>query len=478
MSFHLYTSNRLELLADKLAEVVSHPLPSPLMAETVVVQSPGMQQWISLQLARRLGIWANCRYPFPNTIINELFSAVIADIPDYDPFARELMTWRIMGMLPDCLDKPGFESIKNYLGDERGFLKTWQIARQIANIFDQYTVFRPDMICRWEAGDDDGWQAELWRLLSRGLPSVHRPALRKAFFEALRNTAHGTVAKLPPRISVFGISALPHFHTEIFAAISELTDVNLFLMNPSQEYWAEIRSEYEMDRTLRREASAAVSADELHFEKGNSLLASMGRLGRDFLGMIIDYNPDVYACFAAPENDSLLHAIQSDILAMVDRGAAHEEAAPRTAVAEDALRSDASLRIHSCHSPMREVEVLYDILLDLFNHDPDLEPRDILVMTPDIDTYAPFIRAIFESPSDESRRIPFSIADRHVQRESKTVGTFLALLDLMKGRFGAGRVLAVLECEDVLRRFNLQPQDMYLIHTWVRETRICWGIDG
>ena len=478
MSFNLYTSNRLEILADKLAEAVAKPLHSPLTPEIIIVQSFGMQQWISLELAKRFGIWTNCRYPFPNTYLQEIFDLLIPDKPDAFIFDREVMTWRIMQLLPQCIDSPGFEPLKTYLEDDAGYFRTWQLSRQIANLFDQYCIYRPKMILRWEAGNGSGWQSELWRRLTRSQPSGHKAAIRRDFFRALQDSRHECIAKIPQRISVFGISTLPPFHLEVFAALAEHCEVNLFLMNPSQEYWAEIKSEYEITRALRREGRPYPAADDLHLETGNSLLASMGKLGRDFLGIILDYNPEIYTFFEEPTGNSLLHAIQSDILNMVDRGAVHEERAQQLQRTEEEMRADNSVSIHSCHSPMREVEVLYDFLLDVFNQDPALQPRDILVMTPDIETYAPFVRAVFDAPGEEAQRIPYAIADQTIRRQSTLVKTYCAMLELGKSRFSVSRVLDILACPAVQRCFNMTPPDLDLIHGWIRETRVCWGKDA
>ncbi len=253
MSFNLYTSNRLEILADKLAEVVAQPLSSPLAAETIIVQSFGMQQWIAFELARRFGIWTNCRYPFPNTFLQELFDIFVPDALDSAAFERDVMAWRIMRQLPQCIMNPGFEPLKTYLEEDRGYFRTWQLSRQIANLFDQYCIYRPNMILRWEAGNGSGWQAELWRLLTRGQPASHKAAMQRRFFSALRDAGTERILKLPQRIAVFGISTLPLFHMQVLAALSEHCEVNLFLMNPSQEYWAEIKSKYEITRMLRKE---------------------------------------------------------------------------------------------------------------------------------------------------------------------------------------------------------------------------------
>jgi exodeoxyribonuclease V gamma subunit len=466
----LFTSNRLEILAEALAEVLKAPLSSPLDTETILVQSKGMERWVSTELARRHGICANYRFPFPNTFVYEVFRKVLEDVPERSPFDPKTMTWKIMKRLPSFITKPGFESLRDYLRDTGGDLKRFQLCERIAHTFDQYLLFRPEMILRWGKNKEDHWQAQLWRALAEGNERSHRPALAKAFLKALE-TSSTNIKDLPERVSVFGISALPRFHMEVLAGISRFTPVNLFLMNPCKEYWGDIVSDWEMKRTIDREGAGDSSAEALHLQRGNSLLASMGRLGRDFFDVINEFDCEEVLSFEEPGAGSLLCCLQSDILNLQDRSLQRQN---KTPVSDD----DVSVQIHSCHSPMREIEVLHDRLLDMFEKDPTLLPKDVLVMTPDIETYAPYIQAVFDVQADDARRFPYTIADRSVRKESETVDTFLAVLGLFGGRFGVSQVLSILESPAVQRRFGLLEEDLELIRGWVTATRIRWGKDG
>lgn len=464
----LYTSNRLEALAGKLEEILRVPPASPTAPEIILVQSRGMERWLSLELARRLGICANVRFPFPNHFIEGVFRGVLPDMPGSEAFDPEVLAWRVMGLLPRCLGEEGFEPLKAYLADDgRGF-KRYQLSRIIARLFDQYLVYRPDMMLGWESGRERHWQAALWRMLAAESPGSHRAARWKEALARLQRPA-AEESTLPGRISVFGISALPPFHLRILDAVARSIDVNLFVMNPCREYWYLIYSDREMRRLVDR--LGAASPDEaLHLERGNSLLASMGALGRDFLRMVYDTGCEEADVSEEPAGDSLLARIQSDILNLRDRGADGE----KTAVAA----GDDSIQIHACHSPMREVEVLQDRILDLLDRDPSLTPADILVMTPEIETYAPFIEAAFSLPRDDRRRIPFSVADRGMRSQSVLADTFLRLLDLDGSRMGATEVASFLETDALRRRFGLGADDLALIHRWIRDTGIRWGVDG
>ncbi|RJR42707.1 MAG: exodeoxyribonuclease V subunit gamma [Desulfobacteraceae bacterium] len=439
----LYTSNRVERLVDELAKVVQTPLSSPLVPEVIVVQSRGMERYLSMQLAQRLGIWANCRFPFPNALLEELFERVLPSAGEDAPFVPDILSWRIMEALPSLIREPGFESIRLYLEGEDECLKSLQLSSAIADIFDQYLLFRPEMILRWERGEENHWQALLWKELSRGSGTLHRAAQARSFLKRLQtHPPERTV--LPERISVFGISALPRFHMEILAAISGFTEVNLFLMNPCKEYWGDIRSDTP------------------------GLLASLGRLGRDFMDLVIELGWEDRSLFDDPGEDTLLHSVQSDILNLREENQEKKPVSPE----------DRSVQFHACHSPMREVEVLRDQILSMLESDRGLKPGDILVMTPDIRAYAPYIQAVFDIPSSDPSFVPYSIADRSAREESSVIEPFLSILDLSGSRFGASRVLGILECRSICRKFGLEERHLERIRRWVTETRIRWGIDG
>ncbi len=454
---HIHTSNRLEHLSLALAEVIKHPLSNPFAQETVVVQSRGMERWISMELARHLGVWANGSFPFPNLMLWRLFTR----FSETSKFEPTVMLWSLMDILPKYLSQPEFAEVKAYLDADTHHIKQFQLAWRIADIFDQYLVYRPEWIAAWEdyaqpvkliKNSQAVWQAILWRELVARHGNKHRAKLREHFFESLKHSEN--IYRLPQRFSVFGIPALPPFHLEVFEKVAHLIDVHIFLLNPCQEYWGDIVS----DRDI---AHKSIEEQE-HLQKGQTLLASMGKMGRDFIDMLIDYPHELYEYFEEPSKKTLLRCIQSDILHLRDT---------------TKYPLDNSIQIHVCHSPMRQVEVLHDQLLALFEEDPSLLPKDVVVMMPDIETYAPFIEAVFNTIPDESQKIPFSIADRSLRAESTLVDAFFAILELGQSRFSVTQVLTVLETETVQQRFDFVASDLELIRHWIKQTEIRWGID-
>ncbi|MCI0419224.1 MAG: exodeoxyribonuclease V subunit gamma, partial [Acidobacteria bacterium] len=473
--FNIYLSNRSEILVDALAHAVSSPPLPALEREIIVVQSKGMERWLVQQLSDRFGIWANSEFPFPNSVIQELFGALLGEIPPENPFSPDLLAWRIQRLLPGCLGLPGFESLKNYLADGKQGLKLAQLCYRVADAFDQYTLYRPEIILGWEQGIESHWQAQLWRKLVGEAGSSHRAAIRQRFFEKLRRTTPDA-STLPARISIFGISALPAFHLDVFSAIARFLDVHLFLMNPSAEFWAEIVSEKEQSKWQqrrqreKRQMRLAFPANP-YFETGHPLLASLGRQGRDFFGILLDRGEgQEWTHYEDPGEETLLACLQSDILNLRHRG--------KDGFHKAIAAADTSLQIHSSHGPMREMEVLYDQLLALFDEKPGLLPHDILVMTPDIEAYAPYISAVFGGERQERNHIPFSVSDRSARNDSPVVRAFFKLLDLAGSRLAAPAVMDLLDIALVRQRFGIRPEDREQLQHWVEGTRICWGVDG
>lgn len=465
MPLKIYTSNRMERLVDDLESVVRAPRPAPstpFTKEIIVVQSKGMQRWLSMELARRIGVWANCEFPFPNKIVEDLFSALLPDCPAESPaFRPDVMTWSLMGLLHDSSGRPGFEEISGYLSDDRDGLKRMQLARRIADTFDRYTMYRPELLLAWESGEEGGWQALLWRALTAGKTQRHRARLLAQFRDGAGTPPPGEQA----RISLIGIPTLPPFHLEVLARVAQHCEVNLFLLNPCREYWGQIVSERELARLDQRGQGQGA-----WYETGNPLLASWGKLGREFFESIIGDcgDPERAENFADIPDDSLLQAVQGDILNL------RENLNGRREVAGD----DLSILVHACHSPMREVELLYDTLLSLFDAGSPLSPRDVLVMTPDIERFAPYISAVFDTPEGAGVRIPYSIADRSLMNEGESARALLAILRLCGGRYGVSTVLDILESPPVARRFAMTGDDLETVRDWLDAANIRWGIDA
>ncbi|MEC9313807.1 MAG: exodeoxyribonuclease V subunit gamma, partial [Pseudomonadota bacterium] len=236
-------SNNMGFLADHLAEQQRVTPLGPFDAETILVQSNELSRWLSLFLANRQGIAANLQFPFPSAYIWDLFRELWPEIPLQSPYAKSSLAWRIYALLPRCVEAPGFELVAAYLGDNQDELKRYQLAERIADTFDQYLMYRPDWVQRWEQGETDNWQSQLWYWLTEhDNEPKHRAYLLQKMHEQLRNS-DSPPPGLPPRISIFGISALPPVYLQTFELLAKFIDITLYYLSPSEHYWGDLRDQ-------------------------------------------------------------------------------------------------------------------------------------------------------------------------------------------------------------------------------------------
>ncbi len=467
----LYHAPDLETLGALATRLLAQPQRDPFAPARVVVPSQGIGRWLTLQLAREQGIAMQLEVQLPAAFVWDLSRLVLGQLPEQSAFTPATLGWRLYDWLCEPANLDRAPRLARYLdgGDERRRLS---LATKIADVFDQYLLYRDDWLAAWEhgalcdLGADEPWQALLWReLTADGHP--HRARLLDELLQRLHGSA--PIADLPERLLVFGISALPPHHLRVLEALARHTEVVVFALNPCREAWGEIRD----IRELAREPE--LSPDEWYLDIGHPLLASLGKQGRDFFDSLFaltaaegGVETGLYAEDAELRDDSLLHALQNDILRLRTR-AADERLALRA--------DDRSLELHIAHSPLREVEILHDQLLARFAADPSLTPDQVVVLTPDIERYAPYIDAVF-SPRTATPRIPFSLADRSLRAELPLIEAFLDLLALPESRFAAEDILAWLEQPAIARRAGIEAEDLPLLRDWLREAGVRWGRDA
>ncbi|WP_261372437.1 exodeoxyribonuclease V subunit gamma [Yersinia aldovae] len=446
-------------------------------------------------------------FPLPATFIWDMFTRVLPGIPKESAFSKDAMTWKLMWLLPDLLENPVFSSMKRYLSDDDDKRKIHQLAARVADLFDQYLVYRPEWLDSWERGqlidnldEAQQWQALLWVELTRYTrqleqPEWHRANLYQRFIRTLHESDVCPVG-LPKRVFICGISALPPVYLQALQALGKHIDIHLMFTNPCRYFWGDIQDYAflaKLQSRKRRHYRESIElnlfrnpeqAEQLFNADGeqdltNPLLASWGRLGRDHMFLLsqVDDIQEVHA-FVDIEPDNLLQGIQHDILELEDHAVIGTS--PETLAHSGGKRllalSDRSLSLHVCHSPQREVEVLQDSLLGLLAANPELTPRDIIVMVADIDSYTPYIQATFGNASGE-RYLPFAISDRKASQAHPALQAFITLLDLPQSRFTSEHVLALLDVPALANKFGIAEDDLRRLRHWVGESGIRWGLD-
>jgi len=543
--FLIFHGNRVENLRQLAVTWLGRePLP-PLVPECFLVQGNAMAQWLRLALAAGAneggyGVAAALEFSLPSTFLWRCYRAVLGAkaVPERSPFDLPLLRWRLLRLLGSLPQDPVYEPLRRFLAEEtqaeehapceglrrqvraeRAMRKRDQLAGRIAELFDQYQVYRADWLQDWGAGRDvlrdahgtespleegQRWQAALWRLLcadvARTDPGAERTArssVHSAFLEAVGTWQGPPPPGLPRRLVVFGISSLPQQWVEALAALGRWIPVLLFVHNPCRYHWADVVDGRELlrqqekwrRRRRRREGQPDfIPEAELH-RHGHPLLAAWGKQGRDFIALLDEFDEEAvrqrYAgkvegnggrldWFEAPEaTNTLLQQLQEDILEL------RPLAETRERWPGVDLDHDRSLVFHVAHGPQREVEVLHDQLRAAFDEDPTLRPDEVIVMVPDIEVYAPHIEAVFGAIEPEDpRHIPFSLADQGLRARDPLLQGLELLLDLPQGRARVGEVLDLLDVPALRRRFGIDDEALPRLRSWVEGAQIRWGLNG
>ena len=501
----------LLLLLNKISQL------SPLGVfnqEVIVVQNAGMQHWLNLAIAQERGISMNMRYALPAQFLWKLIRSLASDekVPEQSPYSREVLCWRIHALLAldSVIEDADFSQATHYWRGEsttdeednntvneckHAQLKRYQLATQLADLYEQYLIFRPQWLDNWEKGNfelngleklsasEHKWQGKLWQLLIEQLS--YNPV------ELMRDAIANIQEKkdlVPPRISFFGLNTMAPMWLDFINALSEHVEVHFFHLNPCFSYWGDVVTEkYALNKLSQW--SEGVLADELDVQSfvGNPLLANLGQQGREFISMLQDYSTIDVELFeqarsaqAISDNNevtSVLHQLQNDILELSDARIPtdDETTEPKNAQYDD------SIVITSCHSALREVQALHDYLLHQFNQDKSLTPKDILVMCPQIEQYAPYVNAVFtrgwQDIAGEVPPLPCSIADRSAKDSDPLVAAFTELLTLPDSRFGVSQLLAFLRLPAMANHFSINGEDLTKVSAWLEQATVHWGLD-
>jgi exodeoxyribonuclease V gamma subunit len=519
---HIHRAERADALADALTEILLTPLADPFAAEVVAVPTRGMERWLTQRMSTRLGasagradgVCANVDFPFPRSLIADALAAATGVDADSDPWAPERLVWPLLRAVDDHVGEDWLSSLDTHLRGAQASgqeVRRFATVRHLADLYDHYGLRRPEMIEAWAVGedtdggsralpDDSAWQAELWRRLRT---AIGRPSPAERLGPACqRLAAEPETIELPDRISLFCLTRLPGSYVRVLRALAHARDVHLFVLHPSPTLWARLAAEAPTVTRRRDDPTARLPT--------NRLLASWGQDARELQLVLADADATAGSDDAADSDATAKagcedhhHGITSEtrtLLQRIQAGIRADEAPPGPPLpaqkdARPLLRpDDDSIQVHACHGRARQVEVIRDAILHLLQRDPRLEPRDVIVMCPDIETVAPLIQAAFgagrgpESDEDDlgvagegdRRRLPdlrVRLADRSLRQTNPVLAVVSLLLELADDRITASQLLDLADREPVRRRFRFDDDDVSRMEEWVVDSGIRWGLD-
>jgi exodeoxyribonuclease V gamma subunit len=505
---HVHRAERADALVEALSAALVDPLPDPFTSEVIAVHTRGMERWLTQRLSACLGattgrfdgVCANVEFPFPRKLVSETVAAATGVEPDEDRWLPARTVWPLLEIVDESLAEPWLRALSIYLGSSEPVLdpvrrgRRFGAVRHLVDLFDHYALHRPEMLGAWAAGrDTDGsarslpdavaWQAELWRRLRQRIGQPD-PAdrLQNA---CTRLRLEPEVVELPGRLSLFCLTRLPAAHLQVLEALAVGREVHLFLLHPSAALWANIET-----ATGDRQHIVSRRDDPTAELPANRLLASWGQDAREMqlvLGTVAE-RVDLHHSIAE-RDDTLLARMQADV-----RADCAPPGPPLSGQTDARLLLDAedrSLQIHACHGRARQVEVLRDSILHLLEEDATLEPRDVIVMCPDIEAFAPLIHATFGAGDalDDHELDPLPtevrpadlrvrLADRSLRQTNPVLGVVAQLIELPEQRLTVSQLLDFADQEPVRRRFRLDDDDLGHIRDWAMASGVRWGLDA
>jgi exodeoxyribonuclease V gamma subunit len=467
---NVHLSNRFESLLDALTEEVRQHRGDAFAPLTVIVPSAAVQRAVTLHLAEQLSVCANVEFSYPATWIWRRIGRAVPGVAAASPFDPDTLAWRVHRAFGDAGFVAAHPRLAAYLGRSDAVMR-FDLAVCTASLLEQYITYRPEWMRRWVKGQmaafetqspqsaDEAWQAALWQRIAGELSLAdEHPA-----FAMVRSLEAGQDIDLPQAVHVFGLPALPPIYVALLQQLGRWTDVHFYAVNPCRAYWFDVVSG-------RRLSWLATRGQAERVEQGHRLLADWGRQTQAFLAALINFDGEALiddGRFEARADTSLLSALQNSILDL-------EELSP-SSLQLDA--SDRSIELHVCHSPMRELEVLHDFLLGLFAAQDAPRPGDIVVVTPDLESLAPLVEAVFGAAPPE-RRIPFAVTGLPERDANPYSRLLLDVCSFVRSRCGVTSLFDLLQHEAVARRFGLDAEALEHIQAWMRGAGIHWALDG
>lgn len=464
--FFVHRASRLEFLAVALREVLAATqADDPLTPQVVVVAHAGMGRWLRQFLALHQGaqsapgVVANLELLLPFEWLDRLERDRLGTTASAG-WQRETLRWTLDAILHEFEQEPALAALLT--GDESA-RERFRLADRMATLFAQYLLYRRARVAGWDAGREQIWQARLWRTLRRRVRGMHRGDSLTALLATLRGDSARAIEC--PHL-MFGFNHLPPDHLELLHALSARAPVHLFHPNPSLVPWGDLATE----RAIANSRDAAA----LHLDSGHPLLAALGGHGQTLVAALeaLDDAPGFGEPLDGrePAQTHRLGVLQQSLRELDAEASLRSDHCP-------AAQHDASLRVHVCHTRLREVEALRDAILSRMLEEPELAPRDIVVMAPDVEAYAQLLPAVFGDPMF-APWLPYQCADRALGALHPLFARMQRLLAIDRVRFGVDDLLDLLAIPAVSRRFGADAAVLATIAQWAREAGVVWGLDA
>lgn len=520
--FKFFSASKIDALKNEFINFISQKKTTGVLNADFLISNDLMfAEYLQEALIsnKNIGISSNLKIFSSNKFVDFIYNQFVPNFEDSYSFSLAALRWQIFIFLQDTSP----DNLNSKLGENSRYLlpllnydkKPLALSEQIAQIYYEYQNYRQDWLEAWQAGnyiyknskgeefnlaDDDRWQGILWNYLCQKI-AIENPCaqpryrIHQEFKANIKNKITEILrAKIiPSRIIVAGINSLAPYMLEVFLALSDYIEVVFLYFNPSNYYWLDAK-------THKQLLYEDLGEQLIQIDYGNPLLLDLAQQGLDFLKMCEKKSIDISAhnffeeVNLSTKKTSLLAKLQEDIFefrtqaeALADNNQTQIESIKKAV----ALGTDNSLTFNICHTPMRELEVLRDQILDFFAQEQRedkqldkestsasdfLQPKDILVLVADIKTYAPLIEKVFAL---EKTSLPFYINDLFITDKKPLVKNLIQLLYAFElGRFSSYELMELLNFAPLAQRFELDDESLENLKKYLHQSNVRWGLNA
>jgi len=493
MAIQLYFSNQLEELADKFLTIVdleNQTKKNVLEGVLTIVPNQNLTKWLQLTLAKKRSVFMNFDFQYLESglwgLLEELDSRKEKSEMIDNSHLKMFLLYALQNLQQN---ETAFTPFTRYLLEPDGqkgpdyAVKLWQLTEKIAHLFEEYGFHRSEMIQGWLDNKHHSTGMELCQqrlylrmgeLCSRYARKSEKKFLSMGgYAREVLSDDHGDLENHENRkfVHIFGLSQVSVFHLALIGQLKDHYDVFIYALNPSREFWEDIRTVGEKKWIQKRKvkkfeiSSGEIDSGELLDDDDNELLALWGKPGREnirLLCQLTDY--DFNACFTEkPNSKSLLNKVQNDILTLSSEKNCLER-----------LSQDTSLQVVACPGIYREVETVYNSILYNLEKDDNLRLTDIAILVPDISTYKPVIDSVFNR---KPRRLSYNLVDSCADIESVYGQAILGLLALVTGRFSRKEVFGLILNPCFMDKWRIGFEEINIWADWAESLNIFHSFD-
>ena len=488
----IYRSNKAEWLAEILGQELRLNPPEITEEVNIIVSTWPSSRWLSEKLSIINNINALVKYPFPGTYLKRLVKRIIGIDPDEkDPWEKNQLVWNILELLPELMKEEEAQVIRSWLEisdkkDTQINLNLWDLANNIAETFDDYILYRPEIIKQWlskktkkksreiSVNKNILWQEILFNLLYK---KINKDPFCIQVEKAIKRLKKDDISKLdyPKNLYVYGLSSLAPLQIDLIQAFSKVINIKIYLISPCNDLWQRCEA-----RRLQFRNTWNTPPDRQWLLESPRLEAFLGRMGAEYQQLLEgsgeyqlgDRNEeDIFSLTAdiatnKGNKPNLLEQLQQELLSTKSESILTKE------------KSDKSLLFLKSPGKYRQVELIRDHILQLFSDDREIQPRDILIMTPQVDSYAPIITSVFNNIDKNTTQLPWVITDKSQEDKVGLIHFVLNLLEISASRLTASIFENLLINPALRTQQNISIDEVSDIIKSLQSAGFTWGLDS